>query len=60
MSIVSGKPGRGVPDIAMSATNYFTRLDREERASGGTSAVAPMMSALIALLNQARQKNVGF
>src|SRR5262249_47892803 len=27
VSIVTGKPGRGVPDIAMSATNYFTRVD---------------------------------
>jgi kumamolisin len=60
VSIDSGKPGRGVPDIAMSATNYFTRVDRAEGASGGTSAVAPLMSALVALLNQAKQKNVGF
>jgi kumamolisin len=44
----------------MSATNYFTRVDRQEGASGGTSAVAPLMAALVALLNQAKQKNVGF
>jgi kumamolisin len=60
VSIDNGKPGRGVPDIAMSATNYFTRVDSSEGASGGTSAVAPLMSALVALLNQAKQKNVGF
>jgi len=60
VSIATAKPGRGVPDIAMSATNYFTRVDRSEGASGGTSAVAPLMAALIALLNQAKQKNVGF
>ena len=60
VSIDSGKPGRGVPDIAMSATNYYTRVDSSEGASGGTSAVAPLMSALVALLNQAKQKNVGF
>ncbi|MEP6549046.1 MAG: S53 family peptidase [Gammaproteobacteria bacterium] len=59
-SIVNGKAGRGVPDIAMSATNYFTRIDGFEGASGGTSAVAPLMAALIALLNQAKGKNVGF
>jgi kumamolisin len=59
-SLVTGNPGRGVPDIAMSATNYFTRVDRLEGASGGTSAVAPLMAALVALLNQAKQKNVGF
>jgi kumamolisin len=60
VSLDDGKPGRGVPDIAMSATNYFTRVDRQEGASGGTSAVAPLMAALVALLNQAKQKNVGF
>ncbi len=60
VSIDDGKPGRGVPDIAMSATNYFTRVDSSEGASGGTSAVAPLMSALVALLNQGKQKNVGF
>jgi kumamolisin len=60
VSIASKKPGRGVPDIAMNATNYFTRVDRAEGASGGTSAVAPLMSALVALLNQAMRKNVGF
>jgi kumamolisin len=60
VSLDNGKPGRGVPDIAMSATNYFTRVDSFEGASGGTSAVAPLMSALIALLNQAKKKNVGF
>jgi kumamolisin len=60
VSIDSGKPGRGVPDIAMSATNYFTRVDSSEGASGGTSAVAPLMSALVVLLNQAKKKNIGF
>jgi kumamolisin len=60
VSLASGKAGRGVPDIAMSATNYFTRVDRQEGASGGTSAVAPLMAALVALLNQAKKKNVGF
>jgi kumamolisin len=60
VSIDSGKAGRGVPDIAMSATNYFTRVDSSEGASGGTSAVAPLMSALVVLLNQAKKKNVGF
>jgi kumamolisin len=60
VSLDSGKAGRGVPDIAMSATNYFTRVDSSEGASGGTSAVAPLMSALVTLLNQAKQKDVGF
>jgi kumamolisin len=60
VSIDDGKPGRGVPDIAMSATNYFTRVDTFEGASGGTSAVAPLMAALVARLNQAKGKNVGY
>jgi len=60
VSIDNGKPGRGVPDIAMSATDYFSRVDNAEGASGGTSAVAPLMAALVARLNQAKKKNVGF
>jgi kumamolisin len=60
VSIDDGKPGRGVPDIAMSATNYFSRVDSQEGASGGTSAVAPLMSSLVVLLNQAKGKNMGF
>jgi kumamolisin len=60
VSIDNGKPGRGVPDIAMSATNYFSRVDTSEGASGGTSAVAPLMAALVVRLNQAKKKNVGF
>lgn len=55
-----GKPGRGVPDIAMSATDYFVRVDSAEGASGGTSAVAPLMAGLIARLNQAKGKGSGF
>ena len=59
-SLVSGKRGRGIPDIAMSANNYFTRVHGVDAPSGGTSAVAPLMAALVALLNQAKGKNVGF
>jgi len=59
-SIKTGNLGRGVPDIAMSATNYFVRVNTAEGRSGGTSAVAPLMAALVARLNQAKQKNVGF
>ena len=59
-ALAGGKPGRGVPDIAMSATNYFTRVDASEGPSGGTSAVAPLMAALAARLNQAAGKRVGF
>jgi kumamolisin len=60
VSLDTKKAGRAVPDISMSATNYFNRVDGVEYAGGGTSAVAPLMSALIALLNQAKQKRAGF
>ena len=60
VSLATKKPGRGVPDLAMSATNYFARTDGAEGQSGGTSAVAPLMAALIARLNQAKAKPVGF
>lgn len=59
-SLASGKSGRGLPDIAMCAVNYATRFDGYDGVSGGTSAVAPLMAALVALLNQAKRKNVGF
>lgn len=52
--------GRGVPDIAMSADDYRVRVHGQDQISGGTSAVAPLMSALVVLLNQAKKKNVGF
>jgi kumamolisin len=60
VSIDTGQPGRGVPDIAMSATNYFVRVDSQEFADGGTSAVAPLMVGLVARINQIKQKRVGF
>jgi kumamolisin len=60
VSLASGKSGRGVPDIAMCAINYFTRVDSSESAAGGTSAVTPLMAALVVRLNQAKQKNVAF
>jgi tetratricopeptide (TPR) repeat protein len=60
VSIDTGQPGRGVPDIAMSAVNYFVRVDSYEGISGGTSAVAPLMAGLVARLNQAKRNRLGF
>lgn len=60
VSIATSQHGRGVPDVAMSATNYFTRVDTSEGPSGGTSTVAPLMAALVVRLNQAKKRNVGF
>lgn len=56
VSIDSGNPGRGVPDVALVANN-FPGL---EIASGRRNVAAPLMAALIVRLNQAKRKNVGF
>ena len=58
-----GIQGRGVPDVAGDAdanTGYIVSVDGSQGASGGTSAVAPLWSALIARLNQGFGKPVGF
>ncbi len=55
--------GRGVPDVAADAdpaSGYKIRVDGGNYVFGGTSAVAPLMAGLIALINQLRGKNVGF
>ncbi len=55
--------GRGVPDVAADAdpnTGYKIRVDGANIVAGGTSAVAPLWSALIALMNQQRGKELGF
>jgi kumamolisin len=54
--------GRGVPDIAGDAdpaTGYNVLVDGQTFPIGGTSAVAPLMAGLIALLNQKLSKPVG-
>jgi kumamolisin len=58
-----GRVGRGVPDVAGDAspvTGYLVRVDGVNTVIGGTSAVAPLWAGLIALLNQALGRNVGF
>jgi kumamolisin len=55
--------GRGVPDIAGDAdpnTGYQIRVDGSAIVAGGTSAVAPLWAALIALTNQQLKRNLGF
>src|ERR1700734_1157245 len=55
--------GRGVPDVSGDAdpeTGYNVLVDGESMVIGGTSAVAPLWSGLIALLNQKLGKPVGF
>lgn len=59
----TGKAGRGVPDVAGDAdpsTGYQVRVDGQNQIVGGTSAVAPLWAALIALVNQQAGKPVGF
>ncbi|MGC2402035.1 MAG: S53 family peptidase [Acidobacteriaceae bacterium] len=55
--------GRGVPDVSGDAspeTGYNVFFDGQSQVIGGTSAVAPLWAALIALLNQQRGSNIGF
>jgi kumamolisin len=59
----SGFVGRGVPDVAGDAdptTGYDTLVDGQSGVIGGTSAVAPLWAALIALVNQSVGKPAGF
>jgi len=54
---------RGVPDVAGNAdpeTGYTVRIDGTDAVLGGTSAVAPLWAALIALCNAAAGGNAGF
>jgi kumamolisin len=55
--------GRGVPDVSGDAdpeTGYNVLVDGQSLVIGGTSAVAPLWSGLIALLNQKLGKPLGF
>jgi kumamolisin len=62
-SLNGGFKGRGLPDVAGNAdptTGYQVRVDGQDFVIGGTSAVAPLMAAFIALTNQKKKKSVGF
>jgi len=55
--------GRGLPDVAANAdpeTGYNILVDGESAVIGGTSAVAPLMAGLIALINERTGANAGF
>ena len=59
----TGFVGRGVPDVAGDAdptTGYLILVDGQNAVVGGTSAVAPLWAALIALINQQLGSPVGF
>ncbi len=54
---------RGVPDVSGDAdpdTGYKVNVDGTATVVGGTSAVAPLWAALIALINQSLGHKVGF
>lgn len=56
------RQGRGVPDVAGDAdpeTGYLVSVDGVEAVLGGTSAVAPLWAALVAMANQRRGAPVG-
>jgi kumamolisin len=54
---------RGVPDVSGDAdpqTGYNVRIDGTDTVIGGTSAVAPLWSGLLARINQLNGKPVGY
>lgn len=62
-SVNDGHKGRGVPDVSGNAdpsTGYQVYVDGQSTVFGGTSAVAPLWAALIALLNQSLGTSVGY
>jgi kumamolisin len=59
----TGIVGRTLPDLAGNAdpqTGYIINVDGELQIIGGTSAVAPLMAALTARINQLNKKRCGF
>ncbi|HBH58293.1 MAG TPA: peptidase S53, partial [Arthrobacter bacterium] len=57
-----GGHGRGVPDVSGVAdpqTGYKVRVDGKDMVIGGTSAVAPLGAALIALFAQSTNRRFG-
>ena len=58
-----GRVGRGVPDVSGDAdprTGYGIVVDGSAATVGGTSAVAPLWTGLLALINQGIGKRVGY
>ena len=61
--VVTELTQRGVPDVSGDAdpeTGYAVRIDGTDSVIGGTSAVAPLWAALIAIINQSTGKSGGF
>lgn len=63
VNIDTGRPGRGVPDVAGDAapgSGYAVVVNGQSGTVGGTSAVAPLWAGLIALVNAAAKQPAGF
>jgi kumamolisin len=59
----TGFAGRGIPDVSGDAdptTGYEIIVDGQSTVVGGTSAVAPLWAALIALLNESLGRQLGY
>jgi kumamolisin len=57
------KKGRGIPDVAAnasSATGYLIWSDKTAMSLGGTSAATPFWAGLVACLNQALGRRIGY
>jgi kumamolisin len=54
------KKGRGIPDVSGNALNYKILQQGEFKYAKGTSLVAPLWAGLIARLNHAKGRRVGF
>lgn len=55
--------GRGLPDVAANAdpaTGYQIQVDGQQMVIGGTSAVAPLYAAFVALCNEQLGRRVGY
>ena len=62
-SLTTKKPGRGIPDIAGTASvlsGYPQSQSGQTGSTGGTSAVAPLYAGLIAVINANLGTSVGF
>ena len=63
VSLTTGQPGRGIPDIAGNASpnsGYPQYIQGVEQPVGGTSAVAPLYAGLFALINAQLGVSAGF
>jgi kumamolisin len=59
----SAAKGRGIPDVsanASAATGYLIWADDTAMSLGGTSATAPLWAGLVACLNEALGRRIGY